>query len=444
MEITASRTGEQLVLALSGRMDGTGAQQVTAAIQQNLTDHDMVLIFDLGGVDYLSSAGLRVFQESTRKMKERKGRVAVCQLQDFARKIFTAGGFLRIIDEFPTADAALAGMAPASRAPAGDVTISGSGWTLSAHHQSDTPGILAVTGNLAAVHSGAVTAADIREMQLSPGGFGVAIGAMARNRDDAAPLPGEMVQAGGMVYWIPTDGNLNPDFFTATDLESSGMKTFTLFSASYSGPFADVLRITSDKSGGMTLTEVYAAIFQYMKNQYPDFTGVCAVALKATIGGLCSSDMKNSLIAAAADRKAKGTMPMPGGRTVTELPFDGSVAEKISAVNVRPQYGGNILISIGFGIDPATARRSFSEETVASLYFTDPRSAMTGPFLFNKGLVFKNLHWDTAKPFDEQLRAAPANGEFVAMHNLLNMTTVKSAVAGVLPVSVIHKGDKQP
>jgi len=441
MEITASRTGEQLVFTLKGRMDGTGAQQVTAAIQQNLTDHDVVLIFDLGGVDYLSSAGLRVFQESARKMKERQGRVAVCQIQDFVRRIFTAGGFLRIITEFPTADAALAGMAPASRAPAGDVTISGTGWTLSAHHQADTPGILAVTGNLAAVHTGAVTAADIREIQLSPDGFGVAIGAMARNTEEAAPLSGEMVQAGGRVYWIPTDGNLNPDFFTAQDLESSGMKTFTLFSASFSGPFADVLRITSDNPGGMTLTEVYAAIFQYLKNQYPDFSGVCAVALKATIGGLCSSDMKNSIIAAAADRKARGPVPMPVGRTVTELPFDGSVAEKISAVNVKPQYAGSILISIGFGIDPATARNSFSEETVASLYFTDPRSATTGPFLFNKGLVFLNLHWDNTKSFDDQIRAAPANGEFVALHNLLNITTVKSAVAGVLPVSVIHNGD---
>ncbi|MCK9581134.1 MAG: STAS domain-containing protein [Methanoregula sp.] len=441
MEITASRTGDQLVLTLTGRMDGTGAQQVTAAIRQNLTDHDMALIFDLGGVDYLSSAGLRVFQESARQMKERKGRIAVCQLQDFVRRIFTAGGFLRVVNDFPTVEAALVGTASAASTPAGDVKISGTGWTLSAHHQSDTPGILAVTGNLAAVHAGTVTAADIREMHLSPGGFGIATGAMARNMDEAAPLLGEMVQAGGRVYWIPTDGNLNPDFFTAKDLESSGMKTFTLFSTSFSGPFADVLRITSDKPEGMTLTEVYAAIFQYMKAQYPDFKGVCAVALKATIGGLCSSDMKNSLIAAAADRAAKGTMPMPGGRTVTELPFDGSVAEKISAVNVTPQYGGSILICIGFGIDPATAGRSFPEETVAALYFKNPRSATTGPFLFNKGLVFRNFPWDNTKSFDEQIRVSPADGEFVAVHNLLNITTVKSAVAGVLPVSVIRNGD---
>jgi anti-anti-sigma factor len=71
MEITARRTGEQLVLSLAGRMDGTGAQQAAAAIQHHLNDHDTAVIFDLGGVDYLSSAGLRVIQDSIRKMKDR-------------------------------------------------------------------------------------------------------------------------------------------------------------------------------------------------------------------------------------------------------------------------------------------------------------------------------------------------------------------------------------
>ncbi|MCK9581344.1 MAG: STAS domain-containing protein [Methanoregula sp.] len=441
MEISVSRTGEQLVLTLTGRMDGTGAQQANGVIQQNLTDHDMALIFDLGGVDYLSSAGLRIFQESARKMKERKGSVAVCRLQDFVRKLFTSGGFLRIVDDFPTVEAALAGTAAAGTAPDGEVKITGTGWTLSAHHQSDAPGILMVTGNLAAVHAGNVTAADIREMQIPAGGFCAATGAMARNKEEAAPLLGEMVQAGGMAFWIPTDGNLNPDFFTAKDLESSGMKTFTLFSSSFSGPFADVLRISSDKPDGMTMSEVYTAIFQYMKTRYPDFQGICAVALKATIGGLCSSDMKTSVIAAAADRAAKGPVLMPAGKTMTELPFDGSVAEKVAAVDVKPKYGGNILVSIGYGIDPATALKSFSKNEVAALYYTNPRAPLAGPFLFNKGIVFKNLHWDNAKSFDEQIRSAPANGEFVAIHNILNITTVRSAVAGVLPVSVIRNGE---
>jgi hypothetical protein len=50
MDITARKAGEQLVLSLSGRMDGTGAQQVASAIRQHLNDHDTAIIFDLGVV----------------------------------------------------------------------------------------------------------------------------------------------------------------------------------------------------------------------------------------------------------------------------------------------------------------------------------------------------------------------------------------------------------
>jgi anti-anti-sigma factor len=441
MEITASRTGEQLVLTLTGRMDGTGAQQVTAAIQKNLTDHDMALIFDLGGVDYLSSAGLRVFQESARRLKERKGRIAVCRLQEFVRKLFTSGGFFRVLADFPTMEAALAGTAGTAMPPAGEVRISGTGWTISAQHLTGIPGTITVTGNLTSLHAGKIAPGNVRETQVPPGGFSTGIGAMAETRDAASPLLGEMVQAGGMVYWIPTDGNSNPDFFTAQDLASSGMKTFSLFSASFTGPFADVLRITSEKPEGMTLTELYAAVFRYLKEQYPGFSGACVVCLKATISGLCSSDLKTSLLAAAAERAAKGPAAMPFGRTVTEYPLEGTVIEKVSVVDVKPRYAGDILISIGYGIDPALARTTFPEDQLAALSYTDERNPGAGLFLHNRGMVFRDLPWDHAKPFEAQLRAAPASGGFVALHNLLPVTTVKSAVAGILPISAIRNGD---
>ncbi len=440
MEIRATRTGEQLVLSLAGRMDGTGAQQVTSAIQQNLTDHDSVLIFELGGVDYMSSAGLRVFQESARRMKERKGSVAVCRPQEFVRKLFTAGGFTRILNEFPSVEAALAGTATAVAPAPGEKIINGTGWSLTARHLADVPGILSVTGSIVRVHDGKVTSDDIRRIPLVQGEFSIATGAMAKDVTGAAPLLGEMVQAGSMVYWIPTDGNLNPDFFTAKDLESSGMNTFTLFAASFSGPFADVLRISSEKPEGITLTEVYDAVYRYLREQYPDFSGVCAVAIKATIGGICSADMKTSVMAAAAEYAKRGPVPVPVGRTVTELPFDGSVAEKVSAVDVKPKYAGDILIGIGYAIEPAAAGQTFSARTAAALYYDNPRSKRSGPFQCTKGIIYRNLHWDNARAFDDQIRAAPANGQFVAMHNLLAISTVRSAVVGVIPVREIRDG----
>jgi hypothetical protein len=262
---------------------------------------------------------------------------------------------------------------------------------------------------------------------------------MGKTRDMAAPLLGEMLSLGGTVYWIPTDGHLTPDFFTAEDSVSSGMKPFSLFNAAFTGPFSDMIRISSDTPEGVTLAEVYAGIFRYAKEKYPDFKGVLAVALKATIGGLCSSDMKTSLLAAAADRAARGPAAMPAGKTVTELPFDGSVQEKISVIDVTPGYAGDMLIGAGYGIDLPLAQNAFPPETLSPLFYTDARSPGTATFLYNKGAVFKNLRWNQAGDFEARIGAAQDAGEFIAMHNLLSITRLKSALVGIVLVSAIRK-----
>lgn len=439
MDITASRSGEQLVLSLAGRMDGTGAQQVAAAIQQNLNDHDTAIIFDLGGVDYLSSAGLRVFQDSIRKMKERNGQVAVCRLQDFVRKLLNSGGFLKVLASYPSVEEALAGTRKSPMSAAGEIRIAGNGWSLSAKHLSDNPCTLSVTGDLRAVHEGNVTVQDVR---VNPGcfhGFCVGIGAMGKDREMAGPLAGEMVSLAGTAYWIPTDGHLTPDFFTADDFESSGMKSYSLFNVAFTGPFSDIVRVSSEQPDGMTLAEVYDGIFQYLKEKYPGWKGICAVTMKATIGGLCSSDMKTSILAAAADHHAKGPVAMPGGRTVTELPFNGSVQENISVIDVHPRYSGDVLISAGYGIDLAVAGKAYPAGEPAPLFYSDARAPGATVFLYNKGAVFKNLQWDNARDFETQIGTAPGAGEFVALHNLLAITRVKSALIGLLPVTSVRK-----
>jgi anti-anti-sigma factor len=386
MEITASRTGQRLVLTLTGRMDGAGARQVAAAIQQNLTDHDHALIFDLAGVDYLSSAGLRVFQEYAQKMKVRKGRIAVCRLQDFVRKLFVSGGFLRILEEFPDTGSALAAMAGGDSPANAGTSIAGAGWTLTAEHRSGEGGVLHVSGNLQAVINGTVTAADLHASAVHPTTFAIGTGALAPTKEAAIPLPGEMLQAAGAVCWIPTDGNLTTDFFTPGDLTSSGMNAFTLYRASFSGPFTDVLRIAPEKPDGLSLTMIYDAVLMYLRRQYPDFSGVCAVVIKGTIRGVCSADLKTSILDAAAAAKA-APAASHGVHSMMEHPAARTLADTISSVDVNPKYAGDTLVAIGYGIDLQVAQGTFGGESVAPLVISNPRAPSTGPFLYTKGAI---------------------------------------------------------
>ena len=61
MDIVIDKDGSTVVIRATGRLDGTNSADGQLVIQESLTYTDTALILDLGGLTYVSSAGLRVF-----------------------------------------------------------------------------------------------------------------------------------------------------------------------------------------------------------------------------------------------------------------------------------------------------------------------------------------------------------------------------------------------
>ena len=55
------------------------------------------LLFDLGGLEYLSSAGLRVLLTAAKEMRRRDGKIVLCALNEFVKEIFEVSGFQSLI-----------------------------------------------------------------------------------------------------------------------------------------------------------------------------------------------------------------------------------------------------------------------------------------------------------------------------------------------------------
>jgi hypothetical protein len=295
-----------------------------------------------------------------------------------------------------------------------------------------------VKGSQTQIHDGMITAGDVRKTGMCSGLFCTGIGAPAQSPEEAAPVVGEMICLDGSVYWLPTDGNLNPDFFTASDFASSGMACYSVFCVSGTGPFRDIIRVQSESPGGVSLSELYGGLFRYARETYPDYTGVCAIVMKASIGGLCSRDMKTSLLAASEEQSRWGGAPNPAGKTVMEIPLDRSVTDRISTVDVSPRYAGDVMLVAGYGIDPAVARQKLSPDVLSALLYQSPGTGKDTAFLYNRGAVFKNIRWDASGTLESQLENVQKTGEFVALHNLLSVTTIKSALVGLLPISSVR------
>jgi stage II sporulation protein AA (anti-sigma F factor antagonist) len=97
MVITEDRTADVLILGLSGKLDATTAKTFEDKILAEIEAGDRRLMIDLSRLDYVSSAGLRVFLVAAKRMRSKDGKIALCSLQDHVQQVFDLSGFSSIL-----------------------------------------------------------------------------------------------------------------------------------------------------------------------------------------------------------------------------------------------------------------------------------------------------------------------------------------------------------
>jgi anti-anti-sigma factor len=100
MRIDVENNGEYSALRLVGRMDLEGTEAASAAFEQvvgSVKAGDR-LVIDFAGVDYISSAGIRVFVSAMKKMTAAGARSALCGLNAGVEEIFRFSGLDAVFD----------------------------------------------------------------------------------------------------------------------------------------------------------------------------------------------------------------------------------------------------------------------------------------------------------------------------------------------------------
>ncbi|MCQ2965047.1 MAG: STAS domain-containing protein [archaeon] len=96
LEIKKTKTGNKLVIKLTGRLDTNTAPELNKTIKDDLKDIEE-LIYNLSELIYISSAGLRVIL-LTQKIMSKQGSMKIINTQDIVMEVFKATGFTEIID----------------------------------------------------------------------------------------------------------------------------------------------------------------------------------------------------------------------------------------------------------------------------------------------------------------------------------------------------------
>ena len=88
--------GIQLI-SLSGRLDSATSNVFESSLQKLFENQGSLVTMNFSGLDYISSAGLRVILMVAKRAKQSKGRLVLFGLQPHVKEVFEISGFLKIL-----------------------------------------------------------------------------------------------------------------------------------------------------------------------------------------------------------------------------------------------------------------------------------------------------------------------------------------------------------
>ena len=97
MTINVERDFELVTLGITGRLDTTTAPNLESVIKE-LSEDTKELIFDMSGVEYISSAGIRVLLGAYKKMNTNHGIMRIEKTNEQVYEVFEMTGLSDMLE----------------------------------------------------------------------------------------------------------------------------------------------------------------------------------------------------------------------------------------------------------------------------------------------------------------------------------------------------------
>lgn len=107
MEISKEKRNGITCLRIEGSLDASNASIAKKNIHDIIAAEGANLIIDFSGLQYISSAGLRVILVVAKGIKAKKGKIVLCSMTTGVKKDFNISGFTSMFDIQDNLEAAL-------------------------------------------------------------------------------------------------------------------------------------------------------------------------------------------------------------------------------------------------------------------------------------------------------------------------------------------------
>lgn len=279
------REGEVLVLSLEGRLDAQGAVEIDAVLKDLLRETDSTIIFDMSGVTYMSSAGIRTIVATEKRMKERGGRIHLSCLQPYPRSVLDMTGFSTVLSIHSTRKEAVR----AARATVGrEIGVPGHAplavQTRGAEFVATCTGqdacTLDITGFPTDERSGGRDTGPAIPVTIPVSACSLGFGSPGLPDDDEESAMGDFLSVGHIAAWVLPDSGDTLDYLVL-EKNVARIPLATSFLISPSAPPGCEVRVHAGSPGGITLSDLFDSLHEIAKEMDPRYCGVLCTSFCA-------------------------------------------------------------------------------------------------------------------------------------------------------------------
>ncbi len=98
IEVQEESKGEVLVLRIHGRLDAVSSPTAERKVFDYINNGQRKLLLELSGVDYLSSAGMRMLLSTTKKLRTLAGKLVLCSVTPNVMDVLKMSGFDHVLE----------------------------------------------------------------------------------------------------------------------------------------------------------------------------------------------------------------------------------------------------------------------------------------------------------------------------------------------------------
>jgi anti-anti-sigma factor len=235
MDITTRHVGDKAELIVKGRLDAYWADHLMKELTEVIRGGRHRLTLNLAGVDYLSSAGLRVFIQCQRQLKAIQGSLSISQPSESVRTVMALAG----LDAFFSTEVPSAATPVASKdtprfvdRPCGTFEV-----------YEETPGAMLTCraiGDPTLLIGTRFQEQHCWNITVPDSAFALGLGAFGKSFEECRRRFGEWLAVAGTAAYLPTDGTMVPDYLSAAGSYRPNSKL--LYGLACEGPFAYLTR----------------------------------------------------------------------------------------------------------------------------------------------------------------------------------------------------------